>query len=34
LENVKSAKEIDCSRYKNTAVIFSPTLLFAPFIFS
>jgi hypothetical protein len=33
-ENVKSAKDIDCSQYKNATAIFSPNLPFAPFIFT
>jgi hypothetical protein len=33
-ENVKSAKEIECSHHKSKAAIFSPSLPFAPFEFS
>jgi len=33
-ENVKSTQEIECSQYKGTAAILSPSLPFAPFIFS
>jgi hypothetical protein len=34
LEDVKSAKEIECSHHKSKAAIFSPSLPFAPFEFS
>jgi hypothetical protein len=29
-KNVKSAKEIDCSKYKSTAAIFSPQSALCP----